>query len=207
MVVLGCCRCCRCCCCCCCFRKTGLVFHNIFKLKELHAYAPHATWIINVRPVREWVQSVTNWYGLGDRFLTRYGIIYWTIGNRRHAILEEIFVNHLQSIRDFVRHYHHHPPTHPLLVIELDITDPDAGKILSVAFGLANESCWGIHNHNWRRNSPIQWEKDERSPDNPVAFQQQQQKGQGWRQSSWSSSTATTSRRSGMTTFMKTNLW
>jgi hypothetical protein len=85
------------------------------------------------------VNSVSNWFGLGGRFLTRFKIKHTNIN--RHEVLREIFQNHSDFIRDFVRHH----PSHPL--IEVDISRPDAGTVLADAFGL-DESCWGKHNQN-----------------------------------------------------------
>ena len=117
-----------------------------FQLNELHDYAPNSTFILNLRPAKDWVKSVTNWYGLGGRFLNRFNIDYRKIDDR-HQVLEEIYNNHTQFIRDFVRSH----PSHGLL--EINITSPTAGKILASVFPNLNESCWGLHNKNKKRDT------------------------------------------------------
>jgi hypothetical protein len=114
-----------------------------FLMEELHAAAPTATLVLNLRPARDWVKSVTNWFGLGGRFLTRFKIDHRRVKDR-HQVLEEIYNNHSQFIRDFVQQH----PSHPL--VEVDITGENAGQVLADAFGL-QESCWGIHNQNKKR--------------------------------------------------------
>jgi len=113
-------------------------------LDLLHAYAPHATFLLNLRPAEEWRKSVTSWYGLGGRFLTLYKIDVKKV-NRTQALIE-IYDNHTSSIREFVRRH----PSHAL--VEVDISNVSAGMVLSEAFGIPS-TCWGWHNPNKKRNS------------------------------------------------------
>ena len=115
-----------------------------FKLDLLHDYAPNATFILNVRPAEEWVKSVSNWFGLGGRFLNLFKIDPKKVA--RYEVLKEIFNNHTQFIRDFVQVH----PSHSL--VEVDISHSSAGTILADSFGLI-ESCWGRHNENKKRKS------------------------------------------------------
>mmetsp|Transcript_39753 Transcript_39753/g.96009 ORF Transcript_39753/g.96009 Transcript_39753/m.96009 type:complete len:255 (-) Transcript_39753:95-859(-) len=117
-----------------------------FALDSIHEYSPNATWILNLRNAAEWVSSVTNWYGLGGRFLRRFKVDIKNKNANRTKALIDIFDNHVQTVRDFVRTH----PTHHL--IELDIKSKNAGKILAHEFSL-NEGCWGNHNQNPRRQS------------------------------------------------------
>jgi hypothetical protein len=117
-----------------------------FELDRLHAYAPQATFLLSLRPARDWIHSVTNWYGLGGRFLRRFHVDVKRV-NRTRA-LEEIYLNHTRRIRDFVRLH----PSHPL--VEVNITSPDAGRVLSDAFGIP-ASCWGVHNQNKKRKNGL----------------------------------------------------
>ena len=114
------------------------------ELDLLHAYAPHATFLLNLRPAREWMNSVTHWYGLGGRFLTHFNVDINRV-NRNQA-LEDIYNNHTQFIRDFVELH----PSHAL--VEVDISSPTAGAFLADAFGVP-ASCWGLHNPNKKRSS------------------------------------------------------
>jgi hypothetical protein len=109
-------------------------------MDQLHEYAPNATLILNLRPAEDWVKSVTNWYGLGGRFLKLFQIDLGKVKNR-HGALVDIYNNHSQFIRDFARAH----PSHKL--IEVDITSDGAGKVLTDSFGL-DKKCWGIHNKN-----------------------------------------------------------
>lgn len=65
--------------------------------------------------------------------------------NRTKA-LEDIFNNHSSYVRQFVDLH----PSHRL--VEVNIADPNAGKVLAGQFGL-NENCWAKHNQNKRRNN------------------------------------------------------
>ena len=115
-----------------------------FQLEALHNYAPNATLILNIRPADAWVNSVTNWFGLGGRFLNTFELdtesSWQRVGGRNNALIE-IYTNHTTHVRNFVQKY----PSHPFL--EIDIPDPNIGSILAGAFGL-NRSCWTLHNKN-----------------------------------------------------------
>jgi len=110
-----------------------------FDLDLLHAYSANATFLLNLRPANAWTKSVTRWYGLGGRFLTRFKVDIHKVN--RNKALEEIFDNHTALIRDFVRKN----PSHSL--VEVDISNPSAGDTLSRAFGVPS-FCWALHNKN-----------------------------------------------------------
>lgn len=112
-----------------------------FDLELLHEYAPHATFLLNLRPAHAWMKSVTNWYGLGGRFLRLFQVDVDKV--ERNKALEEIFDNHTALVREFVRTH----PSHPL--VEVDISSPSAGETMATAFGIPL-SCWGLHNQNKR---------------------------------------------------------
>jgi hypothetical protein len=115
-----------------------------FQLDLLHDFAPNASFLLNLRPAQDWVNSVTNWFGLGGRFLKLFRVDYRKV-NRRLA-LEEIYNNHTEFVRNFVRQH----PSHRL--VEVDISRPNAGNVLATAFGL-RQSCWGQHNRNKKKNN------------------------------------------------------
>lgn len=110
-----------------------------FDLELLHDFSPNATFLLNLRPANEWMNSVTHWYGLGGRFLTRFKVD--TSKVNRNKVLEEIFDNHTATVREFIQNH----PSHHL--VEVDISSPSAGETLSRAFGMPS-SCWGLHNKN-----------------------------------------------------------
>ena len=125
--------------------RKGMFLPQHFELERLHEFAPSATFILNMRPAADWISSVENWFGLGARFLQTYG--YPRHKHReidRHQVLTEIYKNHSQYIREFVKTH----PSHAL--VEVNITDSSAGNVLAEAFGLSEE-CWGQHNKNWRK--------------------------------------------------------
>eukprot|EP00980_Cylindrotheca_fusiformis_P008840 scaffold1888_cov120-Cylindrotheca_fusiformis.AAC.10 len=113
-----------------------------FALDAIHAYAPNSTFVLNLRPVADWVASVSNWFGLGGRFLRRFRIDHRRT-NRTKA-LEDIFKNHSLLVRQFVNRH----PSHKL--VEVNIAHPNAGKVFATEFGL-NENCWAKHNQNKRK--------------------------------------------------------
>jgi hypothetical protein len=123
----------------------GLFLPQRFQLDHLHEYAPNSTFILNLRPSADWVRSVSNWFGLGGRFLTRFHIDHNKV-ERRLQVLEDIYNNHSNFIREFVRQH----PSHTL--IEVNITSVDAGRVMADAFGL-DESCWAQHNKNRKKEN------------------------------------------------------
>eukprot|EP00934_Nitzschia_sp_Nitz4_P006013 Nitzschia sp. Nitz4//scaffold11_size288233//112067//112993//NITZ4_000765-RA/size288233-processed-gene-0.173-mRNA-1//1//CDS//3329534047//6003//frame0 len=117
----------------------GIYLPQHFQLDALHSFAPNATFVLNLRPSEDWVHSVTNWFGLGGRFLSQFKVDIKKVD--RTLALHQIFQNHSDRIREFVRSH----PSHAL--VEVDIRSPDAGEILANAFG-TDVNCWGRHNQN-----------------------------------------------------------
>eukprot|EP00934_Nitzschia_sp_Nitz4_P005024 Nitzschia sp. Nitz4//scaffold28_size193895//15496//17154//NITZ4_001622-RA/size193895-processed-gene-0.3-mRNA-1//1//CDS//3329545853//5014//frame0 len=133
-------------------------------LPEIHAQFPNATFLLNVRPTEEWVNSVMNWRTTLEREipneflaqsleranysqgmdLTGMPPLNLTVIHRVSELnqsLAQIVEYHTAFVRQFVRQH----PSHAL--VEVDITDPKAGQKLAEAFGL-NDTCWGHVNHN-----------------------------------------------------------
>ena len=109
-----------------------------YHLEELHAYAPHATWILNVRPVDAWVESVSQ---VPAKMLTKQ-LLYeaqshdperwaepnlWSLQPYRptRKFLEEFWEEHIQRVTDFVAAH----PSHALIWV--NITNPHAGMQLA----------------------------------------------------------------------------
>jgi hypothetical protein len=112
-------------------------FPQISLLDEIHQEHPHATFVMNFRPVDDWIHSARNWYGMVNRWshcrlpglikkgekLTSQEIRNWLCG-------------HVKHVREFVEQY----PTHKL--IELDLYDTaGSSKVMSSLFN-SNETCW-----------------------------------------------------------------
>jgi len=130
-----------------------------FYLPELHESAPNATYLLPLRPPSDWAKSVQSWFRMKIYLYTEYksfgdnnaennnasSLSSGAVGEypRRYRKmqrwLERVYREHAQYVRDFVRQH----PSHKL--IEVDIADPDAGRVMSESFGLP-ESCWGHHN-------------------------------------------------------------
>ena len=119
-----------------------MLFPQIQLLDEIHHAYPNATFVINFRPVHDWINSVNHWSDMRQRmgkcdlpgFRTGVGLkdeemIHW------HC-------THVEHIRQFVAHH----PSHAL--IELDLYDPErSSRDMSTLFH-ADSSCWGHSNLN-----------------------------------------------------------
>jgi len=133
-----------------------IFFPQHFYLREIHQEYPNATWILNHRPIENWMKSVMAW---GDDLAQQFANEYYMkneLGRlpsndmEMKEFLETIYIQHHNLIREFVRDH----PTHAL--VEVNITDQAAGEVLAEAFGLDPEK-WTHRNKNfkyllhWRR--------------------------------------------------------
>jgi hypothetical protein len=133
-------------------------------LDKIHEHYPNATFILNLRPVLDWVISVVKWpttlkFELGHEFFAQQTERPWAshfspvqktisryqVRSRLPYFLKWLYTYHNEFVRAFVAQY----PSHAL--IEVDISRADAGEILAEAFGL-DASCWGHVNKN--KNKP-----------------------------------------------------
>lgn len=114
-----------------------------FNLDRLHLEYPTATYLMPLRDREEWAMSALRWYQMRGRFVNEYVAFNSSIERpgKKHAkeFLMRIYDEHTQLVRRFV----HNHPEHAL--VEFNISDPNAGKVLADAFGL-REDCWGHHN-------------------------------------------------------------
>ena len=119
-------------------------------MDKIHEQFPNATFILNLRPVDAWVNSVLNWPTSlkreipGEFFGQQKERDFSKLPRSKkqlRASLKHIYDFHSQYVRDFVRKH----PSHAL--IEVDITNEEAGIQLADAFGL-HETCWGHANKN-----------------------------------------------------------
>jgi hypothetical protein len=123
-----------------------------FRLHEVHQSYPNATWVLNLREVDSWVESVMKWGDdLHNQFLNEYymqGAIPDIPNDKNVAdvkhLLKKIYVEHHDMVRDFVKLH----PSHTLL--EVNITDENAGNVLGEAFGL-DPSAWSVVNKNKKK--------------------------------------------------------
>jgi len=144
----------------------GIFLPQRYHLKELHEWNPDATWILNQRPVSDWVESVLNHGGpmkLPNQLLQEAQIQGEPLNelderdkplnrnrNLTKAFLKSFYQSQVKIVRDFCQQYNHR-------LIEVNITDPNSGMQLIKALGRkqphAAESnftravaCWGRHN-------------------------------------------------------------
>jgi hypothetical protein len=120
-------------------------FPQIQLLDELHQEQPNATFILNFRPVMDWIRSAKAWRGMAARWkkCELPGLVCEGKGKVcPDQNLRSWWCGHVKHIRQFVKHY----PSHKL--IELDLYD-DRGtsKVMAELFG-TNQTCWGKANVN-----------------------------------------------------------
>lgn len=136
-----------------------IFFPQHFRIHDLHMSHPNATWILNWRDPQAWVESVIKWGdGLESQFLNEYfmqGAIPHIPSNISDVkeLLIRLYVEHHEMVRDFVQRH----PTHAL--VEVNITDANAGNVLAGAFGLSMNVSWMKVNQN--RKSDVQWRATE----------------------------------------------
>jgi Sulfotransferase domain len=126
-----------------------------FHLDELHDYDPNATYVLPLRDAMAWAESVINWFNMRKRLVSAYRLHQIPQAfdvmkpkkniTRMREFLRDIYMNHTETIRQFVRQH----PSHTL--VEFDIAQPNAGTIMSQAFGLPSE-CWNHENKNNKKN-------------------------------------------------------
>ena len=123
-------------------------YPQITHLEEIHAAYPNATFILNLRPVDNWIKSISKWSG--DKRRTKGGYVRQVLtqcnlpgfpsGMGKPDEEMEVFYNdHSRRIRDFVKDH----PSHAL--VEVDIEAEDAGQTLQESFGVSHH-CWKVRN-------------------------------------------------------------
>ena len=131
-------------------------FPQLSLLEEIHAENPNVTFVMNFRPIDDWIASVQNWYNIMRNFkhchlpnLPRGIPRNLTNHQEVSEIMTEFICSHVQHIRNFVQEH----PSHAL--IELDLYDSEGSKqILSKLFPITPSAaqnsakssaaeCWG----------------------------------------------------------------
>lgn len=125
---------------------------QIFFLEELHEASPNATYILPLRPPEEWANSVFHWFNARGRIVNEFRHFNQSLQRPGKALakqfLARVYQEHNDRIRLFVKKYSSHK------LVEVNITEPNAGEQLSATFGL-NASCWGHHNKLGTRAKPF----------------------------------------------------
>jgi len=120
-------------------------YPQVETLQEIHSYHPHATFILNERPVKNWLKSVNAYPHLHERLFRRCNISnspWFGKSYRSHArkvedsMLAEWFATHSKFILDFVKLH----PSHRL--VNINIESPVVGLLLEREFGISASLCW-----------------------------------------------------------------
>ena len=144
-------------------------FPQITHLDEIHAAYPNSTFILNMRPVENWIRSISKWKptpnrmaekGYLRRVLAKCDLPAFSSGVGETDEELALFYNaHSDRIRSFVRKYNSHA------LVEIDIESDSAGRKLEEKFGI-NHQCWG------KQNSAPAAQNPSRSYTNPTEEQQ-----------------------------------
>jgi len=145
----------------------GVGFYpHISLLDEMHEEKPNSTFIMNFRPVKDWIRSVKSWNIMMERMsrflipgLLRTEEQFENTDRGRHKLntimkfkMARWWCGHVNHIREYARQY----PSHKF--IELDLYDTDGtSKVLHDLMEVDTEAsaqtqqCWG-HSNGRRRS-------------------------------------------------------
>ena len=123
-------------------------YPQITHLEEIHAAYPNATFILNLRPVDNWIKSISKWSG--DKRRTKGGYLRQVLTQcdlpgfpsgvgKTDEELKRFYRAHSERVREFARQH----PSHAL--VEVDIEAEDAGKRMQQRFGVSHH-CWKLRN-------------------------------------------------------------
>jgi len=111
-------------------------------LPEIYRQFPNATWILNLRDSRRWLDSIDRWKDLRKRFIDlHYPPDFFRGKGSDDEDMIKFYNLQAQRVRDFVIK---HPS---LTLVEVQIDDPSAGKVMEDAFGIS-QLCWKKRNVN-----------------------------------------------------------
>jgi hypothetical protein len=134
-------------------------FPQLELLEVFHEEVPEATFVLNFRPIRDWIKSMKNWNAMVLRF-SKCNFPNMPRGipkdvRRPDYDLALFWCSHVLHARHFVQEF----PSH--ILIELDLYDSNtSATVLSSLFpnhieaaaAEEEESCWG---HANKRNLPL----------------------------------------------------
>lgn len=116
-------------------------FPQIELLRELSAEHPHATLLLNVRPVQHWIRSVDKWGDLRQRLIAcNITGLPGGVGGS-DADMAQFYHDQVLRVYDHIRQH----STHPFVFV--DIESPYASHTLEQAFGYSR-ACWTLANKN-----------------------------------------------------------
>ena len=132
-------------------------FPQLSLLEEIHNEDPNVTFVINFRPIEDWIKSLKNWGKILQLFkqcnlpnLPRGLPFNVTDEIEVLETMSQFFCSHVQHLRNFVELH----PSHAL--IELDLYDTEGSReILSSLFPSKTDTnsseCWGHENNRLRK--------------------------------------------------------
>jgi len=136
-------------------------FPQLSLLEELHDESPHATFVLNFRPIHDWIKSVKR-QKLMDRFQAchlpnlPFGVPNMTGGKRGKALeatISQFFCSHVLHVRNFVKAH----PSHKLIELDLYNTTQTVNLLDQLFPSLPNananaappKSCWEQSNKSF----------------------------------------------------------
>ena len=125
--------------------KKGCIFPQIKYLDKLYEDAPHATWLMPLRNVSAWLDSVNRWNDMRRRYrrcnFSPYLDFQGHGDEKSDQKMMAMYCNHVQQIRQFV-------VEHPTLsLVEFRIENPNAGSFLAQYLPV-DAAQWGKNNVN-----------------------------------------------------------
>jgi hypothetical protein len=124
------------------------IYPQIQYLEKIYTDAPHATWIMPMRNVSDWIDSVTRWGRIPGTFRDDFGPCNFPqIGFKGSTDLMDdrkmmaMYCNHIVQIREFVKSHQ------SLSLIEFRIEDPNVGNFLENLLPIDADD-WGKQNVN-----------------------------------------------------------
>lgn len=127
----------------------GIFLPQVYHMQELYDAAPTATWILNLRPVDDWVRSVMNIpaHRLLEQFqqeVAKHNVTAATTtttsallrGRRERDVqfLKDFYQSHVDRIQKFASEHRQ------MTLITVNITDPTAGETLALDLGWLSNS-------------------------------------------------------------------
>jgi len=141
-------------------QRDDCFFPQLSLLDEIHAENPNVTFVMNFRPIHDWIKSVEGW---ANNMLQRFQACHLPNLPRGHpntdavrnnkdalvATMAHFVCSHVQHVRNFVEAY----PSHAL--IELDLYDMDHSRsVMSALFPSSKKNsseCWGHGNKSHKK--------------------------------------------------------
>jgi hypothetical protein len=114
-------------------------------LDQLDQAAPHAIWILPLRPPAKWKRSVQQWLDLEHRLKKEYHqrLSPSTVPDLENDdFLMDFYQRHTQRIREYCRHHRRGS----CIEVEIDEDPDDVGRRLERFFPGTRAKCWGRHN-------------------------------------------------------------